>query len=613
MLALDPPEDGATLGGIVSGERLRPAPAALRHRPRPAHRRHGRARRRHHGPLRRQGRQERRGLRPRQALHRRARQPRRPRVDHLAAAPAAAGERRWSSCRSRCRRRRTLSRAAGPLDADPHGHRAALGRRARQLVVLFESIPESVDAQTDAADRAARRGGAGRPAGLVRRAPDGRLVLRLAYVPTPCPRVLDALPAARRSHASTGTGVAYAALPGAEARPASRRCAPRSPRTTAPRWCCRAPAELRDELDHWGPVADSFAADAARQGPVRPRAAPVAGPPARRPLSDRGPGHRRAVPVEASSARPAGRHPDRRRARHRPGRRRGRRRPPPARPRAGRPDRGQRGRRHGRARHAAASASRSSPAFDEHHPPDAALVGDCVHCGFCLPTCPTYVLWGEEMDSPRGRIDLMKAGPRGRRLRRQQRPPPRPVPGLHGVRDRLPVRGAVRQAHRGTRAQLERRAPRPRAERLLRDAVYALFPYPRRLKVLRGPLRAYQASGLGRVLARSGLLASCPRGCRPWSRSRPLGPVEQLPERTPAQGTRRRTVGLLTGCVQGTFFPDVNAATVRVLAAEGCEVVVPAAPELLRRAVRARGARGRGADVRQAGHRGLREASTPSS
>ena len=52
-------------------------------------------------------------------------------------------------------------------------------------------------------------------------------------------------------------------------------------------------------------------------------------------------------------------------------------------------------------------------AFDEHHPPDAALIGDCVHCGFCLPTCPTYVLWGEEMDSPRGRIYLMKEGLEG--------------------------------------------------------------------------------------------------------------------------------------------------------------------------------------------------------
>src|ERR687883_430826 len=56
------------------------------------------------------------------------------------------------------------------------------------------------------------------------------------------------------------------------------------------------------------------------------------------------------------------------------------------------------------------------PAFDEHHPPDPALIGDCVHCGFCLPTCPTYVLWGEEMDSPRGRIYLMKEALEGEPL-----------------------------------------------------------------------------------------------------------------------------------------------------------------------------------------------------
>ena len=54
-----------------------------------------------------------------------------------------------------------------------------------------------------------------------------------------------------------------------------------------------------------------------------------------------------------------------------------------------------------------------TPAFDDHRPPSLDLVDDCVHCGFCLPTCPTYSIWGEEMDSPRGRIYLMESGLRG--------------------------------------------------------------------------------------------------------------------------------------------------------------------------------------------------------
>src|SRR5437764_257695 len=56
------------------------------------------------------------------------------------------------------------------------------------------------------------------------------------------------------------------------------------------------------------------------------------------------------------------------------------------------------------------------PAFDNHHPPELKLIDDCVHCGFCLPSCPTYLLWGEEMDSPRGRIYLMREGVEGEPL-----------------------------------------------------------------------------------------------------------------------------------------------------------------------------------------------------
>lgn len=213
-------------------------------------------------------------------------------------------------------------------------------------------------------------------------------------------------------------------------------------------------------------------------------------------------------------------------------------------------------------------------AFDDHHPPDPALLSDCVHCGFCLPTCPTYVLWGEEMDSPRGRIDIMKGAVQGDVFDASSVRHLDQCLGCMACVTACPSGVRYDKLIEATRAQLERRVTRPRRERLLRGLIYNLFPYPRRLKVLRGPLRAYQASGLRRVLG--GLLTRLPEPVRAMESLAPkLGRVEKLPERTPAAGTKRRTVGLLTGCVQGTFFPDVNAATVRVLAAEGCEVIVP--------------------------------------
>ncbi|MBP0457891.1 (Fe-S)-binding protein [Streptomyces montanisoli] len=215
-------------------------------------------------------------------------------------------------------------------------------------------------------------------------------------------------------------------------------------------------------------------------------------------------------------------------------------------------------------------------AFDGLHPPDAALIGDCVHCGFCLPTCPTYVLWGEEMDSPRGRIDIMKGGLEGDAFDAGSVRHLDQCLGCMACVTACPSGVQYDKLIEATRAQLERRVERPRAERLLRTAVYSVFPYPRRLRALRGPLRAYQATGLGRLLARSGVLGRLPEPLRAMESLAPkLGRTKALPPRIPARGTRRRTVGLLTGCVQGAFFPDVNAATVRVLAAEGCDVVVP--------------------------------------
>ena len=216
-----------------------------------------------------------------------------------------------------------------------------------------------------------------------------------------------------------------------------------------------------------------------------------------------------------------------------------------------------------------------SSAFDDHRPPRLDLINDCVHCGFCLPTCPTYVLWGEEADSPRGRIYLMETGLAGEPMTDSMVQHFDRCLGCMACVTACPSGVRYDRLIEDTRAQVERRHPRTRAERLLRGAIFRLFPYPRRLRLLRGPLRAYQASGvrrrLGPLLARTPTLATleslAPRLRRP----------ERLPERVPAVGPRRAVVGMLTGCVQRAFFPDVNAATARVLAAEGCDVVLPRA------------------------------------
>ena len=215
-------------------------------------------------------------------------------------------------------------------------------------------------------------------------------------------------------------------------------------------------------------------------------------------------------------------------------------------------------------------------AFDDDHPPSPELIADCVHCGFCLPTCPTYVLWGAEADSPRGRIYLMNQGVTGEPLSDSMVEHFDNCLGCMSCVTACPSGVKYDRLIEDTRAQIERNHRRTPKERALRGAIFALFPYPRRLRLLRGPLRAYQSSGLQKLVARSGLLTRlAPTLATLESLAPRLGGTRRPPRRVAARGERRAVVGMLTGCVQSAFFPDVNAATIRVLAAEGCDVLIP--------------------------------------
>jgi glycolate oxidase iron-sulfur subunit len=208
---------------------------------------------------------------------------------------------------------------------------------------------------------------------------------------------------------------------------------------------------------------------------------------------------------------------------------------------------------------------------------DPKLIADCVHCGFCLPSCPTYVLWGEEMDSPRGRIHLMDQLVHGAPLSAEMVGHFDACLGCLACVPACPSGVKYDALIEATRAKVEREAPRTRRERALRATVFALFPRPDRLRLLRGPLWTVQRLRLDRLARRTGVLDRLAPGLAAMQRLAPrLGRVEKLPARIPAVGTERATVGLLTGCVQRAFFSGVNAATARVLAAEGCTVVVPA-------------------------------------
>ncbi|ADG87858.1 glycolate oxidase iron-sulfur subunit [Thermobispora bispora] len=199
---------------------------------------------------------------------------------------------------------------------------------------------------------------------------------------------------------------------------------------------------------------------------------------------------------------------------------------------------------------------------------DPRLIRDCVHCGFCLPTCPTYVLWAEEMDSPRGRIHLMGQYLEGTPLTDEMAGHFDACLGCLACVTACPSGVRYDRLIERTRAVVEREHVRRPEDRAIRALVFALFPYRRRLRAMRLPMRLSKRLRpfLERVHPALGAMAELAPGT-----ARPV----RLPPFVRARGPVRARVGLLTGCVQGEFFPHVNAATARVLALEGCDVVIP--------------------------------------
>ncbi len=217
--------------------------------------------------------------------------------------------------------------------------------------------------------------------------------------------------------------------------------------------------------------------------------------------------------------------------------------------------------------------------FDPTHPPEQTLIDACVHCGFCLSTCPSYRVLGTEMDSPRGRIYQMAAINTG-----EIDLNPTTVEhfdsclGCLACVTTCPSGVQYDKLIAATRGQVARNHARGPAEQAVRTLLFTLFPYPERLRALLAPLWLYQKMGLAK-LAEPILKRLNPSLAAMANLLPPIQPQQlrrqAYPQVIPAQGPRRARVGMILGCVQRLFFDPVNAATVRVLTANGCEVVIP--------------------------------------
>ncbi len=226
------------------------------------------------------------------------------------------------------------------------------------------------------------------------------------------------------------------------------------------------------------------------------------------------------------------------------------------------------------------TVNKNLPGFDSQDPPKQELIDSCVHCGFCLSTCPSYRVIGKEMDSPRGRIYLMDAINKGEAALTDAT--------IEHFDSCLGCLACVTTCPSGveydkliaaTRPQVERNQNRSWWENFIRAIIFNLFPYPDRLRIFLPLLYIYQKLGIQKLVRTTGLLKLIAPNLAAMDSILPKITLDSFqdnfPDTIPAQTEKKYRVGMILGCVQRLFFSPVNEATVRVLTANGCEVVIP--------------------------------------
>jgi glycolate oxidase iron-sulfur subunit len=207
---------------------------------------------------------------------------------------------------------------------------------------------------------------------------------------------------------------------------------------------------------------------------------------------------------------------------------------------------------------------------------------NCMRCGFCLPTCPTYIQSNyDESQSPRGRIALMKAIADG--LMEPDEDVEQTLNECLGCRACEPVcPPGVKYGHLLEEARdiINQNRKFSFPVKLLRKAVFSgLFPHKQRIQRMTSALRIYQRSGLQTAVHRLGLMKWFPDTLATMERILPKAPsykdMKERPDFLASEGSKRKTVGFFSGCLMDTMFLETNLATMKLLQKAGCDVIVP--------------------------------------